>query len=195
VLRQTPSFSQGSARIIGSAVFIAQLLRSIFGQPCSHAFSWPQLHPAGGYYQACVWCGDRYAYDWGTMDRCEKIAPAVPPEASATPAKPQAWNPRSPRLQVRRPVFYRELGQSQYRVAMVENISKTGILFQCQPNLPEGKTVEMILDMPEEISGQPNKHVICRGEVVRTEPSDAGTFMVGVGISGYSFLPETPQQM
>jgi hypothetical protein len=77
---------------------------------------------------------------------------------------------------------------------MVENISKSGILFECEPRLPEGKTVEMILEMPEEISGQPNKHVICRGEVVRTAPSAAGTFTVGVAISEYSFLPGKAKQ-
>jgi len=91
--------------------------------------------------------------------------------------------------------FYRELGQSQYRLAMVENISKSGILFECQPRLPEGKTVEMILEMPQEICGQANKHVICRGEVVRTATSAAATFMVGVAISGYSFLPQKVNQM
>jgi hypothetical protein len=52
----------------------------------------------------------------------------------------------------------------------------------------------MILEMPEEISGQPNKHVICRGEVVRTAPSAAGTFTVGVAISEYSFLPGKAKQ-
>src|SRR5262249_9463707 len=124
------------------------------------------------------------------MVRCEKIAPAVPPESSDRLAEPRTWIPRSPRLQVRRPIFYRELGHSQYRLAMIENISKSGILFGCRPSLPEGRTVEMILEMPEEISGQPNGHVICRGEVVRTASSATGTFMVGVVISGYSFLPE-----
>jgi hypothetical protein len=128
------------------------------------------------------------------MVRCEKIATVVPPESSAALAKPETWIPRLPRLLVRKPIFYRELGQSQYRLAMVENISESGILFECQPRLPEGKTVEMILEMPVEISGQPNKHVICKGEVIRTAPSDAGTFMVGVAISGYSFLPEKVNQ-
>ena len=78
---------------------------------------------------------------------------------------------------------------------MVENISKSGILFECQARLLEGKTAEMILEMPEEICGQRNKHVICRGEVVRTAMSSAGTFMIGVAISGYSFLPETAKPM
>jgi len=129
------------------------------------------------------------------MVRCEKIATAVPPESSGTLAKPQTWIPRSPRLQVRKPIFYRELGQSQYRLAMVENISKSGISFECHPRLSEGKTVEMIIEMPEEICGQQNKHVICRGEVVRTAPSAAASFMVGVAISGYNFLPEKINQM
>jgi hypothetical protein len=129
------------------------------------------------------------------MVRYEKIATPVPAESSTTLARQQTWIPRSPRLQVRRPIFCRELGQSQYRLAMVENISKSGILCECQPRLPEGKTVEMILEMPEAISGWPNKHVICRGEVIWTAPSAAGTFMVGVAISGYRFLPEKVNQM
>jgi hypothetical protein len=192
MLRLAPSVSHAAAHIIHLAVFISRWLRSIFSQRCAHAFSWPHLHPAGSYYQVCVRCGDLFAYDWGTMVRCEKIATAVPPESSAALAKTQIRIPRSPRLQVRRPIFFRELGHSQYGLAMIENISKSGILFECQTRPPEGTTVEIILEMPEEISGQPNKHVICRGEVMRTTPSAAGTFMVGVVISGYTFLTERP---
>lgn len=193
MLPRAPSASLGGAHIICSAVVISKLLHSIFRHPCSHAFSWPHLHPAGGYYQVCVRCGDLYMYDWGTMDRCEKITAAVRPESKARLAKPQTWIARSPRLPVRRPTFYRQLDHSQYLLAMVENISESGILFECQLPLPDGTAVEMILEMPEEISGQPNRQVICRGEVVRSAPSAAGTLMVGVVISGYSFLRDQAQ--
>src|SRR5262249_39556110 len=87
------------------------------------------------------------------------------------------------------------LANHKYRLAMVQNISKSGISFECQSRLPEEQTVEMILEMPVEISGQPNKHVICRGEVIWAAPSAAETFMVGVAISGYSFLPEKVSQI
>jgi len=45
----------------------------------------------------------------------------------------------------------------------------------------------MILQMPQEITGQPYRTVLCRGEIVRSALGESGIALVGVAISDYSF--------
>jgi hypothetical protein len=161
------------------------LLRSVFNHHCSHQFSWPQRRSEGGHYQICIRCGDQYVYDWETMDRAEKITASAP---SRTPA-PQlsAQVPRARRFTVRKPIFYRQVNHSHYQLAMLVNISASGLLLECHPSIPEGASLEMILEMPQEITGQPYRTVLCQGEVVRSALKESGIALVGVAISDYSF--------
>ncbi len=50
-----------------------------------------------------------------------------------------------------------------------------------------GTSLEMILEMPQEITGQPQRIVLCRGEIVRSVLWESGIALVGVAISNYSF--------
>ncbi len=164
------------------------LLDSVFHRPCPHEFSWPHRHSQQGYYQVCVRCGDQYLYDWETMARGEKIIASVRRQQSQIGApKPCVWVPRAPRLTVLKPIFYRQVGHSQYHLARLQNISESGVLLECYPPIPEGAYLEMIFEMPQEITGKPNSTVLCRGEVVRSALAKSGIALVGVAISGYSF--------
>src|SRR5207244_5340895 len=87
------------------------------------------------------------------------------------------------RFTVRKPTFYRQVNHSQYRLAMLVNISASGLLLECHPSIPEGTSLEMILEMPQEITGQPHKTVLCRGEIVRSALGESGITLVGVAIS------------
>jgi hypothetical protein len=116
------------------------LLGSVFKQPCSHEFSWPRPRLEGGYYQVCVRCGGQYAYDWATMVRGEKIAAFARLQSQTDAPKPSGWVPRAPRITVRKVVFYRQIGHSQYLLATLQNISESGVLLECQANAPEGAT-------------------------------------------------------
>lgn len=166
------------------------LLDSVFNRPCPHEFSWPNRRSAGGYYQVCVRCGEHYIYDWATMARGEKMTTSVRQQPQTGAPEPSLRVPRARRLTVRKPIFYRQLGHSQYHLAMVHNISESGVLLECHPPIPEGTSLEMIFEMPEEITGQPNSTVLCRGEVVRTALAESSIPLVGVSISGYSFKAE-----
>jgi hypothetical protein len=162
------------------------LLSSIFNQPCSHQFSWPQCRSEGGHYQVCICCGDRYVYNWETLARAEKITASV---QSPTPApKPSGQVPRTQRFTLRRPIFYRQVNHSQYHLAILLNISASGLLLECHPSIPDGASLEMIFEMPQEITGQADRRVLCRGEVARSAFAKSGTVLVGVAISGYCFL-------
>ncbi|MGA3351426.1 MAG: PilZ domain-containing protein, partial [Candidatus Sulfotelmatobacter sp.] len=50
----------------------------------------------------------------------------------------------------------------------IENLSQTGILFKGPQQLPVNALIEMVFEMPEEISGQKNRSVLCQGRVIRS---------------------------
>jgi hypothetical protein len=161
------------------------LFSSIFNQPCSHQFSWPERRSEGGHYQVCICCGDQYVFDWGTLARAEKITASG--QSRTLAPQPSARIPRTRRFAVRKPIFYRQVNHSQYHLAMLVNISASGLLLECHPSIPEGTSLEMILRMPQEITGQPYRTVLCQGEVVRSALRESGIALVGVAISDYSF--------
>ncbi len=163
------------------------VLSSVFNQPCHHQFSWPQRRAEGGHYQVCIRCGDHYVYDWETMARAEKITASV--QSRTLAPQPTARVPRTQRFTVHKPIFYRQVNHSQYHLAAVLNISASGLLLECHTSVPEGTSLEMILEMPQEITGQPYRRVLCRGKVARRAFAKSGTPLVGVAVSGYCFLP------
>src|SRR6266699_2798840 len=164
------------------------LLRSVFNDHCSHQFSWPQRRSEGGHFQICIRCGDQYVYDWETMARAERITASV--LSRTLVPQPSARVQRTRRFTVRKPIFYRQVNRSQYQLALLVNISASGLLLECHPSIPEGTSLEMILEMPQEITGQPQRRVLCRGKVARSVFAKSGTPLVGVAISGYCFLQQ-----
>ena len=163
------------------------LLSSVFKHPCSHQFSWPQPHSEGGHYQVCIRCGDQYVYDWETMARAEKITASV--QSRTLAPQTSARVPRTRRFTLRKPIFCRQVNHSQYHLAVLLNISASGLLFECHTSIPEDTDLEMILEMPQEITGQADRRVLCRGKVARSAFAKSGTPLIGVAISGYCFLP------
>jgi PilZ domain len=65
------------------------------------------------------------------------------------------------------------------------NLSQRGIFFASDSRLAEGEVVEILLKMPEEISGQPTTEWRCTGRVVRVEPDDSFEGKFGVGVQFY----------
>src|SRR5436190_19841524 len=134
------------------------LLRSVFNHHCSHQFLWPQRRSEGGHYQICIRSGDQYVYDWETMARAERITASVPSRTLAP--QPSERVPRTQRLTVRKPMFYRQVNHSQYPLAMLVNISASGLLPECRPFIPGATSLAMSLEMPQEITGQPQRIVL-----------------------------------
>jgi hypothetical protein len=56
----------------------------------------------------------------------------------------------------------------------IENISQSGVLFHGPQQLPVNALVEMVFEMPEEISGQKNSNVVCQGRVMRFKEGSQG---------------------
>jgi hypothetical protein len=160
---------------------------------CSHEFSWPRRAADGHYYQVCLLCAAEYKYDWKTMRRIERVKPSTPESTlkrnKAQVAKP-SWVPRARRLKLNIPVRYRVKNLSNWFEGTIDNISQSGVLIYGPEELPENALLEMVFEMPEEISGQKNSNVLCQGRIIRAKGAhdvgeDAG---MAASILDYKFL-------
>jgi len=140
---------------------------------CSHEFSWPRRGGDGDYYQVCLLCAAEYKYDWTTMRRTERVEHAKPETGgvrrSHSREKRPSWVPRARRLKLDIPLRYRVNKTSTWYEGIIENISQSGVLFHGPQQLPINALIEMVFDMPEEISGQKNSNVVCQGRVMRAK--------------------------
>ena len=146
---------------------------------CSHEFSWPRRGGDGDFYQVCLVCAAEYKYDWKTMRRTERVertGPAEPAQTrhrSAHTRKP-TWVPRARRLKLDTPVRYRVKNLGSWHEGKIQNLSQSGVLLQGAQRFPMNTLVEMVFEMPEEISGQKNSTVLCQGRIIRSkETKDA----------------------
>jgi hypothetical protein len=139
---------------------------------CSHEFSWPRRGADGDYYQVCMLCAAEYKYDWTTMRRTKRMEHAKPETVvrrSHTRDKRPSWTPRARRLKLDVALRYRVNSTSTWYEGTIENLSQTGVLFHGPQQLPMNALIEMVFEMPEEISGQKNRNVLCQGRVIRCE--------------------------
>ena len=62
------------------------------------------------------------------------------------------------------------------------NLSQNGVYFATNSAIREGETLEILLDMPEEITAEPLAEWRCTGHVVRVERVDLTPGKLGVGV-------------
>ena len=138
---------------------------------CSHEFSWPRRGGDGNYYQVCLLCAAEYKYDWATMRRTERVEHAKPETGARRHGREKrpSWVPRARRLKLDMPLRYRVNKTSTWYEGIIANISQSGVLFNGPQQLPINALIEMVFEMPEEISGQKNSNVICQGRVMRAQ--------------------------
>jgi hypothetical protein len=117
-------------------------------------------------------CATAYQYDWKTMRRGDRVDG---PTAEVTTVRRRSgkkhptWMPRARRLRSKLPVRYRGKNLSTWYEGLIQNISQSGVLFQGPQQLPANALVELIFEMPEEISGQKNSNVLCQGRLIRSK--------------------------
>ncbi|HZR31495.1 MAG TPA: PilZ domain-containing protein [Terriglobales bacterium] len=171
-----------------------KLIDAIANRLCSHEFAWPRRRTTGDYYQVCVLCGAEYLYDWNSMTRTGRIEHGhkqeLPGQTLNRSRRRSNWRPRARRLRLNAPLTFRKTGAEEWNSGVVQNISQSGVLFHASQSIDQDADVEMIFEMPEEITGQPNSRVLCNGYVVRAMASKASSSMLtfAVAISGYTFL-------
>jgi hypothetical protein len=161
---------------------------------CSHEFSWPRRAADGHYYQVCLLCAAQYKYDWKTMRRIERVDQTAPETTttrrSRSHTKKPTWVPRARRLKLDVPVRYRVKNLGSWLEGRIENLSQSGVLFQGPQELPENTLVEMVFEMPEEISGQKNSNVLCQARIIRFKQAHKTAESAGLAASilDYKFL-------
>jgi hypothetical protein len=171
---------------IKAQISMPNLLSSLFTRACSHQFAWPRRATDGILYQVCLICGDCFRYDWNTMSRGERIE--VVPQSSSSSRK--AWKPRSRRIRLEQPMLYRQSDTTEWFRGTLQDISESGVSFVGDESLCAGIEIQMIFVMPQEITGQPNSKVLCRGDIIRSARSKPERYINAVAMSGYSFLPD-----
>jgi hypothetical protein len=104
------------------------------------------------------------------MRRTQRVEHAKPESSvrrSHSREKRPSWVPRARRLKLDIPLRYRVNKTSTWYEGIIENISQSGVLFNGPQQLPVNALIEMVFEMPEEISGQKNSNVVCQGRVMR----------------------------
>ncbi len=99
--------------------------------------------------------------------------------------------PRARRLRLNLPVRYRGKNLSTWYEGVIQNISQSGVMLNGPQQLPANALVELIFEMPEEISGQKNSNVLCQGRLIRIKDAvdnveDA--YGLAASILDYKFL-------
>jgi len=161
---------------------------------CAHEFSWPRRSQDGSYYQVCLLCAVEYKYDWMTMRRVERVeaTPTEPATKRRSHGKKPTWVPRARRLKLETPVRYRVKNLGTWNEGVIENISQSGVLFHGEQHLPLNALIEMVFEMPEEISGQKNSNVLCQARVIRArESSEALPGTLAASILDYKFIHQS----
>jgi hypothetical protein len=101
--------------------------------------------------------------------------------------------PLARRLKLSVPLRYRVKNLSTWSEGTIQNISQSGVLFQGAAELPVNALVEMVFEMPEEISGQKNSSVLCQGRIIRAKEVHGRENASGLAASilDYKFLHQS----
>jgi|SRR5579863_9739054 len=181
-----------------------KLLDALMLGRCSHEFSWPRRAADGQYYQVCLLCAVEYQYDWKTMRRTERVdrnlsesaAEATAPRRSRSHTRKPTWVPRARRLKLDTPVRYRVKNLGSWYEGVIGNLSQSGVLLHGPQRFPDNTLVEMVFEMPEEISGQKNSTVLCQARITRTKEAStkkeqADNTGLAASILDYKFLHQS----
>jgi hypothetical protein len=135
------------------------------------------------------------------VDRTQSATEAEGTSArrSRTRARKPTWVPRARRLKLDTPVRYRVKNLGSWYEGTIANLSQSGVLLQGPQRFPDNTLVEMVFEMPEEISGQRNSTVLCQGRITRTKDvqdkketqGKTATSKLAASILDYKFLHQT----
>jgi hypothetical protein len=197
LFRTAPLLEDGDVLIGKGALLVImpqKLMDVLMLGRCSHEFSWPRRTANGEYYQVCLVCATAYQYDWKTMRRGNRVDDPVAETTTVrrrSGQKQPTWMPRARRLKSSIPLRYRGKNLSTWYAGVIQNISQSGVMFNGPQQLPANALVELIFEMPEEISGQKNSNVLCQGRLIRTKDAidnAEDAFGLAASILDYKFL-------
>ena len=98
------------------------------------------------------------------------------------------FQPRAQRFPIHVPIQYHECDKGDWHEGTTVNISRTGILFQTDSDIPPQTELEFRLLFPAEVTGTSAMNVICWGPAVRkAEEAPPGNVMIAAAIQRYRF--------
>ena len=87
------------------------------------------------------------------------------------------------RYHIKVPLRYRlRRSSASERTAQSENLSELGVFFLTDAELSVGAAVDLVVEMPSELSGVPAVQWLCTGHVVRVERTDSPHIGNRIGI-------------
>jgi len=97
---------------------------------------------------------------------------------------------RAPRYEMPMAMRYRAGGETEWHNAQMENISRSGVLFQVGEALKVSELVEMRFMLPPGMAGKESAEVLCQGWVVRSSPpsADENAHRMAAKILDYRFV-------
>jgi hypothetical protein len=100
------------------------------------------------------------------------------------------YAPRASRYAIHTLLRFREKGTAEWHEGQTINISRTGVLFQADKNLPPKSLLEMQIVLPFELGGELQANVRCWGPVVRSDQDAAeqGRVALAASIRRYRFV-------
>ena len=94
---------------------------------------------------------------------------------------------RARRYDVRTPVRYRTNPLESWHSGETKNVSRSGVLLRTESVLDLDMPIELIVDLPAVITGEPAATVVCHGRVVRIDYT-AESPLAAAEFSSYRFV-------
>ena len=99
---------------------------------------------------------------------------------------------KAPRYLSEQPVVARWSNGGVHEVAgETRDVSAAGFFFYADFEPKEGSLVEVGLTLPPEVTGTNSKHVLCRGKVVRVEPTGGNKHGIAIEMDSYEIIGES----
>ena len=76
-----------------------------------------------------------------------------------------------------------------------ENLSQRGVFFATDLQLSKGAALDLLVEMPEEVTGVPTAQWLCTGHVVRVVPLNAPQGKNGVGVQFDFYEVSRPERL
>jgi hypothetical protein len=102
------------------------------------------------------------------------------------------YKPRAQRFPIEAPLRYRIGGDSSWTKSATVNISRSGILFRAEKEIPAKTMLQMRIVFPSELTGYGPASILCWGPVVRSgclTASETGPTLAAA-IVKYRFIKE-----
>ena len=100
---------------------------------------------------------------------------------------------RARRYDVHAPVRYRTSSDEPWHSGETKNVSRSGVLLRAEALLDLDMPIELIVDLPPVITGEPAAAVVCYGRVVRVDSTFDEAPLVAAEFSSYRIVRGSSQ--